>query len=186
MGAQPDASFKRMWEVATASDGNEIQYDSNQPKVSFLSYLLQEQGVLLHGSGKANLTALTPLQATGVPSDQALKAVYATDSAAEAIFFAVLRRADVGSFSSTTYGDAYTVEVFGKRAPWQLGVVYVLPRDKFVQASGYWVSRQVVSPMTSLKVEPEDFPYLRSVQLSHLPWYDKWIFLLVTLWKYRR
>jgi hypothetical protein len=59
--------------------------------------------------------------------------------------------------------------------PWRSGVIYILPREQFVQQEPYqlagrlvhephWASAAPVRPLARLRVTPEDFPFLDQVR----------------------
>jgi hypothetical protein len=184
--AQAEQAFAGIWKTTIEGKAIAVRYESDRPKHEFLQYLVDRHDVVLHGTNEAQLATLHPSRAGGVPAEQALTAVYATDSAPETIFFAILDRAQVGSFSSSTYGQEYAVDKFADQAPWRPGTVYILPRASFERVSGYWVSNEAVAPLSSLAVAPPDFPYLEIVRQNRLPWWMKWVFRAVVWWKSRR
>ena len=178
-------TFETIWQSVLVDQNIIIDTDVVEPIYDFLQYVIDEHNLVLHGSNISNIATLSPVQAGGVEADQALAAVYATDSAPEAIFFAILDRPKVGSFSSETYGTQYQVDKFTAADPWRNGTVYLLPRDKFNKIGGYWVCDQPISPKFAINVGPTDFPYLDQVQQNHLPWYDQWVFRTMKLWHTR-
>ncbi len=178
--------FSKLWHTSHKGGHAPIIFDLPYPKAQFLQYLVDVHKVILHGSNKVHLAEITPFLAGGVAAAQALTAVYATDSAPESIFFAILDRPKVGSFSSSTYGTEYTVDKFTAKAPWCRGMVYILPRESFEAMEGYWVSQQSITPLGTLEVVPDDFPYLLQVKQNRLPYWMKWVFKAVIFWKSRR
>lgn len=181
--SNPSESFDRLWNLIVSNQEPLTDYDHDRPKHTFLQYLVDRHNMILHGSNNSNLQSLRPFRAGGVAAEQALSAIYATDSAPEAIFFAVLDRSKVGSFSSDTYGSDYVVDKFTSTEPWRDGVVYILSREPFEKAGGYWVSQEPVIPQGAVTVSPEDFPYLAEVCQNRLPWWMQWVFKAVVFWK---
>jgi len=60
--------------------------------------------------------------------------------------------------------------------PWRTGVIYVLPRDTFVQQvldnssdiklqTAQWASADAVKPLMKFTVPPDDFPFLQQVRI---------------------
>lgn len=165
--------------------GVTIDYGLTAPKWQFLCWLTECRDLLLHGSGHPGLTRLEPRAANDASEFGAQEAVFAASDGIWAMFFAIVNRPVVsslvnGSFvlwhppSPASYyyfsinDDAFDGE------PWRPGVVYLLPRDRFVRQPdeeefgmrvevNQWASLQPVAPLAVLEVSPEDFPFLDQV-----------------------
>lgn len=148
--------------------------------VTLLRWIVQERGVLFHGSGRNDLTTLEPIRLTrdSMPfGDQ--QAVFAASDPVCAIYFATLRRGN--GFRSTRNGslgipggglyprwyffshneDADRANRFGD------GWLYLLPPDSFrpepsrwgVLDAGQWASPTAVTPIVRVAVSAADFPF---------------------------
>ncbi|MEM7029611.1 MAG: hypothetical protein AAF629_08600 [Chloroflexota bacterium] len=185
MISDTNEAFAELWNSVLHNQEAVVDYNDPRPVHLFLQYLVDHHDVVLHGSNTKDLSILHPFHATGVEEDQALLGVYATDSAPEAIFFAILNRPVVGSFSSDTYGTDYEVDKFTSAEPWCDGVVYILPKTSFKKVGGFWVSREAVKPQSAIHVSPSAFPYLKNVRQNRLPWWMKWVFKIIVWWQNR-
>ena len=74
------------WQAPVVDAHNEM---AGEPKHLFLDYLVTK-GMALHGSNRTDLPVLRPSKATGIHTDQAFTAVYATTDCLMAIFFAII------------------------------------------------------------------------------------------------
>lgn len=166
-------ALERLVLAARAGDGTLDAAASPYPAHELLRYLVDAQGLLLHGSNHTTLEVLEPQPAADF--DTSLHAVVACDDGIWPIFYAVVARDRVdGVLTACThlgrgsrrrrfylfavYGDALAPET------WTDGVVYALPRDSFRREWGNeWVSPTPVRPVLRLHVRPADFPLLDTV-----------------------
>lgn len=168
-----------------------IDYNCEFPKHEFLTYLIQNKDVLLHGSNEKKIQYLVPLRRSA-DSRQAgnLNAIYACSDGIWPIFFAVWERR---YFSASTNSCFWAKDAEGKLrkyysfvlAPhdeeveatdqrcWTEGMVYILPRDPFtrlVDDAGNpleeWASMEPVRALARLPVSPQDFLFLDDVSIS--------------------
>ena len=156
------------------------------PAWVFLTWLGEEMGFMLHGSGNPAIEAFTPRAPNDRSPDQFSKqrAVFATTDGIFAIFYAVLDRRTKGfsfldaalQFADGDGGWSPTHYYFSfshgaPAAPWRPGAVYILPAEGFRQQAPYRVGDRVVldphfarqapvRPLAKLRVEPADFPFL--------------------------
>lgn len=148
------------------AEGRRIDYTVSEPKHLFLDYLVKKKRVVLHGSNRLDLTALRPNAATGLYTDQALTAVYATTDSFMAIFFAIIDRPYVRRFSTRSAPYQFFVdEASFVNRPWISGAVYILQREQFeATPSGNLISYEDAPVIATLHVTPSDFPFLDQVQ----------------------
>jgi len=155
----------------------------------FLTWLGEEMGLMLRGSGHPAIEAFTPRAPDDRSPDQFSKqrAVFATTDGIWAIFYAILDR-DAGSFgflnAALRFGDGkgrwspmryyFSLSHSAPAAPWRPGVVYILPPGGFRrQPPGrigersalepHFARQAPVRPLAKLHVRPDDFPFLDRV-----------------------
>jgi len=159
------------------------------PAWVFLTWLGEEMGLLLHGSGHPAIEAFTPRAPNDSSPDQFSKqrAVFATSDGIFAIFYAVLDRRTKGfSFldAALRFDDGnggwspthyyFSLSHGAPASPWRRGSVYILPPEGFRQQAPYRVGARMVldphfarqtpvRPLAKLRVNPEDFPFLGRV-----------------------
>ena len=159
------------------------------PAWVFLTWLGEEMGLMLHGSGHSTIQAFTPRTPNDRSPDQFSKqrAVFATTDGIFAIFYAILDRKAKGfSFLDAALkfadGDGgwspthyyFSLSQDAPAAPWRPGAVYILPAEGFTQQAPYRVGDRMVldphfarkapvRPLAKFRVEPEDFPFLGRV-----------------------
>jgi hypothetical protein len=159
------------------------------PAWVFLTWLGEEMGLMLHGSGHPAIETFTPRAPNDRSPDAFSKqrAVFATTDGIFAIFYAVLDRRTKGfSFldAALQFADAnggwspthyyFSVSQDAPPAPWRPGAVYILPAEGFRQQPPYRVGDRMVldphfarqapvRPLAKLRVEPTDFPFLGRV-----------------------
>jgi hypothetical protein len=178
--------WRRLVERVEEGHGGVLPYDLAMPKWQFLSLLVAENGVLLHGSSHPDIEEFRPRQPVDVEEFSSQYAVYAASDGVWPIYFAIVDRSRVGSLLNACFApldgdDAtstyyfFSVEQTALAArPWRAGTVYVLPRRSFVpQPPGriggrrvrlqQWASTEAVRPLARLPVTPADFPLLGSV-----------------------
>lgn len=161
-------ALERLVQAARAGDGTLDAAASPFPAHALLTYLVDAQGLLLHGSNHTTLDVLEPQPAADF--DTSLHAVVACDDGIWPIFYAVVARDRVdGVLTACTHlgrGSRrrrfYLFAVFGDAAApetWTDGVVYALPRDGFRREWGNeWVCPTPVRPLLRVHVRPDDFP----------------------------
>lgn len=171
--------------------GNIPLLDYNLPiaKWQFLACLAEHHGLAFHGSGNPDITEFEPRQPRDLSEFGNQKAVYAAGDGIWPIFYAITdverypmsvnnacaRLVDgEGQVSPPYYIFSISREVLPQQ-PWRSGVVYLLPRDTFVQQPSmpfgpYEVeipqlaSLEPVVPLARLAVAPEDFPFLEQIR----------------------
>jgi hypothetical protein len=178
------AEWDRIFQAARDQGPNTlIDYTSDQPKAAFLSHLVAEHKVLIHGSNNPSIVQLKPKPQTDYLG-RPVRVIFAAADGIWPIFFAVLDREIYegtirnGCFWVTARGGrrhkGYHFSINArllKRDPWTDGMIYILPHDSFEQERDLadnpleeWVSAQPVTPLARLAVTPADFPFLREVQ----------------------
>jgi len=166
-------------------------YPLTAPKWQFLNYLCRHKNVLMHGSGEPNIAEFEPRQSNDVHEFGNRRAVYAASDALWAMYFAIVNRDCVTSLVNSSFrvlndepqpndNDAYYFFSIGGdgpiATPWRTGVIYVLPRDTFVQQvldnssdiklqTAQWASADAVKPLMKFTVPPDDFPFLQQVRI---------------------
>lgn len=180
-----ESAFDDLWRKTIETRENFIHYELPYPKHEFLEYLVRHKPVLLHGSNWVGLEPLEPRLANcRAKKFGNLVGVYATQDDILPLFHAIRDPKKWRGRSSSGYSeyqDKYTGTMKKKydfaadrkildSDPWGDGVVYILPRDAFEQGTSddgnpidEFVSRASVTPLTRLRVKPEDFPYLKNV-----------------------
>ncbi len=173
--------FLKLLNEMRASLGGDVEYSIDSPKHKFLAYLL-ENGYLLHGSSVEDTEALEPRQANDASKKSGnQKAVYAVSDPILPLFYAIKDRNRLHGMVRSGYSTddqgvkTYSFEIDGtlsEKDPWKNGVVYILPKENFVQttdnqgkSTSEWVSYESVTPAARLRVTPEDFPYLKEVKV---------------------
>ena len=185
------ADFERLFDEAVSSGPQAmINYSLSAPKWQFLCYVCERKGVVLHGSGAADIGEFEPRKADDIGEFGNRRAVYAASDGIWPIYFAIANRENAvtslvnGCFrvvealatSDPHYFFSINADAFAKQ-PWRDGVVYLLPDDSFepqpLQPFGgakieiaQWASPTAVKPLAKLVVAPEDFPFLTQVR-SH-------------------
>jgi len=173
------AAFAALYQTTLANGrGGEVDYRLPYPKHEFLRYLVEQQGLFLHGSGKLDIDVLKPFRyGRDAAAHGNVSGVYADHDPIRPIYFAVVngRRSfglTNGYFNLTATGEESTqgdlpcnerfyklaIGVNGLRRPfWRPGMVYILPPDSFV-FDREWTSRAPVSPLMRLRVTADDLP----------------------------
>jgi hypothetical protein len=149
--------------------GGEVAYDLEQPKWVFLHHLVR-RGHLLHGSNELEIAGFRTRQ-TFDAYQQPIDAVFATDDAIWALYFAVVRREgnEYGYINWCLHVREESRYLFSiGRDPqaeqaWTTGMIYVLPSETFTHTrdSRELTSVVAVRPRARLRVEPDDFPFRR-------------------------
>jgi hypothetical protein len=163
------ATFERLIAAAHAGDGVVDTASCPYPVHELLTHLVEEHGLLLHGSNRADLELLEPQRARDWATE--LRAVVACDDGIWPIFYAVVARDRVdGVFTACLHVGRrrlYAFALGGEAAApgsWTSGVVYALPRAGFRREWGReWVSAAPVRPLLRVPVTPDDFPLRETV-----------------------
>ena len=166
-----------------------LDYDLPVPKWQFLTYLTDHHGLALHGSGNPNIAEFEPRQPHDLSEFGNQKAVYAAGDGIWPIFYAItdrnryemsinnacVRLIDAaGEVSPAHYVFSISQEMLSQQ-PWRTGVVYLLPKETFVQQPWmpfgpiqiqipHLASLEPVSPIAKLKIAPDDFPFLTQIR----------------------
>jgi hypothetical protein len=154
--------------------------------------LCDREGIVLHGSGKADIAEFEPRKANDAIAFGNRQAVYAASDGIWAMYFAIVDR---GRYVTSLLNACFrVVEATGKsdpyyffsinqdalpRDPWREGTVYLLPGDSFEPQPrerypdieieiAQWASLIPVRPLAKLSVRPEDFPFLAQIR-AHDP-----------------
>lgn len=169
--------------------GGWIDYQLDDPKWQFLSYLCSSRNLVLHGSQNADIAEVEPRKAIDVKAYSNQEAIYATTDGIWVIFFAIIDRKTFSPLSlfnscleirlspDQVMGPLYFFSITYSvliQNPWCDGVVYILQRDRFEQEPPqqmpgaelifpHWISARPAQPVARLKVSPQDFPFLAQV-----------------------
>jgi hypothetical protein len=167
------------------------------PLLPYLRWLAENRPVVFHGSQRRGMVELSDERRSRdqrAYGDQ--QAVFASQDPVWALFFAVLRRDELGSTRNGSLGAdrgvrgrRYFMSVRGTGDPLGPGALYVLPDDAFAHEpllAGLFdtAHRTHVGPVTPLgwfDVTPEDFP-LAGIVTTHRDGERAWR----TLWNARR
>ena len=162
-------------------NGEEINYQVSYPKQEFLRYLVSEKQVLLHGSNHSEIEELKPRSQSDW-NGKPIEAVFASGDGIWPMFFAVVQHQNYhGSYRNGCFLIRESPDIENRyyffslnrdyqvKAPWQNGMIYILPKKTFHQtASGTirfdeWASLYAVKPIAKLSVSPKDFPFYPQV-----------------------
>ena len=146
------------------------------PAHELLTHLVEQQGLLLHGSNHTELDVIRPRPARDFGTH--VDVVAAADDGIWPLFYAVVARDRVaGVFTacmhlgrSPSRRRFYLFRIFGAdpqvETTWTHGAVYAVPRDGFWREWGNeWLRSTEVAPVLRVLVRPSDFP-LRHVVAS--------------------
>lgn len=193
--------------------GSPIDYTLSAPKWQFLCYVADQHRIALHGSGNPRIAVFEPRQPVDLGEFGNQKAVYAAADGIWAMFFAIvdrdryrmslnnacIRLAEAnGRVTDPFYVFSISQAALSQR-PWRTGMVYLLPRDTFVEQPpipfgqsevqvAQLASRVPVTPLAQLQVAPHDFPFLAQIRghddarlqeyatamQTGAPWPDDW------------
>jgi len=190
-GPELAASFDAIWDRTVAAGGCPLIEEALPgPVWRFLCHLADAHGVVLHGSGRADIIEFAPRKADDLRAFGNREAVYAAGDGIWATFYAVADRSRIASVANACVrlADAtgwvgpprYVFSVSRSalaRHPWRSGTVYVLPGETFVlQPPLRFGDHEVripqlaslvpVRPLARVPVQPADFPFLDQVR-SH-------------------
>jgi hypothetical protein len=146
------------------------------PAHELLTHLVDEHGLLLHGSNHTELVVIEPRPARDFGTH--VEVVAAADDGIWPLFYAVVARDRVdGVFTACMHLGRpparrrfYAFRVFGadprNETTWTHGAVYAVPRDGFRREWGNeWLRNSQVAPVLRVLVRPSDFP-LREIVAS--------------------
>ena len=166
--------FERMYENLLEK-GN-VDYKSKYPKYLFFNYIIENKGVLVHGSNHPNIEVFEPREQT-LYNGKPAKAVFAASDGIWSLFFATVERKNYqGSLRNMCmtiptkkgikryYYFSLNKEYRGNL--WCNGIMYILPKEKFKQGGikDEWICEEEVKPLAKISVSPEDFPFLNQVK----------------------
>lgn len=180
-------AFERLFQSTPA--GGLIDYQLLYPKWQYLSWLSETKELVLHGSQNLEIGEVEPRQARDVKAFSNQESIYATTDGIWGIYFAIIdrikykgislfnsclqARIDEGQWSDPVY--FFSVSQFALvQKPWCEGMVYILPRQTFVQEAHqqvqgmeivfpHWISPVAAHPVARLHVAPQDFPFLAQI-----------------------
>lgn len=189
-GSDPEllAAFDRAWDHALAADDQKMLEVAPEHRWQLLCHLADSRGVVLHGSGRSDISVFVPRQANDLRAFGNQEAVYAAGDGLWAMFFAIVDRDRVGSVSNACIRLADATGALGPpqyqfsvsrgalpNRPWRSGTVYVLPSETFelqppmrlgdVKVHIPQLASFVpVRPLARVAVEPADFPFLSDIR----------------------
>jgi hypothetical protein len=200
-------------QATAAGPAQPIDYRLPDPKWRFLSHVAETGRVVLHGSGAPDIREFEPRQSDDVREFGNRRAVYAATDGIWPMFFAIVDRdrfprMSINNACIRVHGPSgasrrsyYFFSIDGavhRQEPWRSGTVYLLPPDTFEHdvltdpdgsiESAQAASREPVTPLAKLAVEPDDFPFLRAIRVHDphvvmaraaadpdgFPWLDEW------------
>lgn len=177
--------FDEIFEAAMNSEDGFIEYTSMYPKEEFLKYLVENKGVLLHGSNNTEINELEPRQANCASKEFGnQKGVYACKDEVLPMFYAIKDKEKFNGTAESGYSligenpeeaeKHYHFAVPQKMldiVAWSDGVIYVLSQDGFRQGHDddgkemdEWMSLIEVEPLAKLRISPGEFPYFDEIQ----------------------
>ena len=190
--------FDNLISSMNRSNKLEIDYPSPYPKHEFLRYLVKNHPVLLHGSNNTEIEELSPRPQSDW-NGKRIEAVFASGDGIWPMFFATVKQKGYhGSFRNGCFAvkldesreNRYYFfslnKAFQEKNPWQDGMIYILPKQSFNQTStgavrfDEWASPQPVKPIAKLRINPQDFPFLRNVS-----WHDEKEKIYISWLKYK-
>ena len=167
---------------------NQIDYQIPYPKVDFLNYLCDWRGYVAHGSPIRDLAILQPVRLGRDLSEFGNRQqIFCSPDGIWALWFAILDKSKI----KVTENGCVRVGEGPKRIkyyhfdlpaaskndpPFVEGMVYIAQAKEFPDHRPYplldwfnaeieeWGSVNPVTPLATLAVRPEDFPYLDKVQ----------------------
>lgn len=177
-------------QVAPAT-GNWIDVPLPVPKWIFLCWLSDEKNLLLHGSGDPNIGLFEPRTPIDNSPDDFSKqtAVFAASDGISPMFYAMIDRGRIhvhmmtgalyfrlndGGLSRMHYFFSVN-DIALEQHPWRQGIIYILPRDGFVQQEPYdlgqypvfephWACLNPVRPLAKIGITTADFPFFAQIR----------------------
>ncbi|SES62493.1 hypothetical protein SAMN05216389_101114 [Oceanobacillus limi] len=160
----------------SSGDGSIFTYNSRYPLYMFLNYVIENKGVLIHGSNNSSINKFEPRNSS-LFNGKPIKAVFASSDGIWSLFFAVQnRKGYIGSIrnmclSVTTNKGKKRYYYFSTNniAPnsWTNGTIYFFTKNLFKQGGirDEWVCERELEPLARLTVTPSDFPFLDKVRV---------------------
>ncbi|GGA86792.1 hypothetical protein [Ornithinibacillus halotolerans] len=173
--------FNDLYESSLKKEDKLIEYNLTVPKYKFLSYLIHNKSVLLHGSNNKAIEEFEPRKQT-LADGNIVTAIFASKDPIWPIFYATLdkgkivgniRNGVVSSNGKNKYHFYSLTEPTISNNPWTTGFIYILPEETFsykgkgVIQFDEWISQKPVAPILKLKVNPDDFPFRDKVATHH-------------------
>ncbi len=197
---QRQAAFETLFaEMCAKGISGKTIYLCEYPKHEFLSFILRQKDVLLHGSQQPDLEVLLPKEQTDCSGRNRL-AVFASGDGIWPIFFAIVNRTGYrGSFrngcfvidgKSTWQKRFYFFSLNAQYCGsdiWQEGTLYILPKAGFTPTDqglvrfDEWCNPRPVVPLAKMSVSAQDFPFLRNVT-----WHDEKEKIWTTWLRYKK
>lgn len=185
-------------DMCTKGNSGITVHSGEYPKCEFLSFIVREKNVLLHGSPQPDLEVMLPKQQTDCGGRNRV-AVFASGDGIWPIFFAIVNRTDYrGSFRNGCFvidgksGLQKRFYFFSLNAQyrgsdiWQEGTLYILPKEGFTPTGrglvhfDEWCNPRPVVPLAKMHVSAQDFPFLRDIT-----WHDEKEKIWTTWLKYK-
>ncbi len=186
LSTEQQAAFESL--LDSTPRGSFIDYQFNEPKWQFLSYLCKSRNLVLHGSQNLDIVEVEPRMANDVRAYSGQDAIYATTDGIWVIYYAIINRRkfqlslfnsclDIGLSPDQMMGPLYFFSITYSallRKPWCDGAIYILPRETFEQEPAQqmmgatihfpqWISFEPARPIAKLHVQPQDFPFLNEI-----------------------
>lgn len=170
-------AFDQMFiEYISSGDGSVFTYNSRYPLYMFLNYMIENKGVLVHGSNHSSISKFEPRNST-LFNGKPVKAVFASSDGVWSLFFAVLKREGyLGSIRNLCLSVAtnkgkkryyyFSVNNIDPNR-WTNGTIYFFTKSHFKQGGirDEWVCEKELEPLARLTVTPSDFPFLDKVRI---------------------
>ncbi|MEC5424754.1 hypothetical protein QGM71_14805 [Virgibacillus sp. C22-A2] len=161
----------------SSSDSSIFTYNSRYPLYMFLNYVIENKGVVVHGSNNSSINKFEPRNSS-LFNGKPIKAVFASSDGVWSIFFAVQKRKGyVGSIRNLCLSITsnkgkkryYYFSTNNNDAPnrWTDGTIYFFSKTLFKQGGirDEWVCEKELKPLAKLSVTPSDFPFLDKVRV---------------------
>ncbi len=186
LSTEQQAAFESL--IDATPQGSFIDYQLNEPKWQFLSYLCKSRNLVLHGSQNLDIVEVEPRMANDVRAYSGQDAIYATTDGIWVIYFAIINRRkfklslfnscmDIRLSPDRMIGPLYFFSITYSallQKPWCDGTIYILPRETFEQEPAqqmmgatiqfpHWISFKPARPIAKLHVQPQDFPFLAEI-----------------------
>lgn len=177
LSKEEEQQCKHLFDESLMTSSQPITYNLSIPKYKFLFYLLTNEAILLHGSNNKNITLFEPRQQT-LFHGELTTAIFATDDPIWPFYYAVLNKSKLkgsmrnGAISAdgSSWFHYYSLTPTTlELEPWTTGIIYILPKEHFQLVTkgtlqfNEWISKQPISPIAKLEVEPKDFYFIHKV-----------------------
>lgn len=179
LSEQAIEEFEKMFiRYISSSDGSNFIYNSRYPLYMFLNYVIENKGVVVHGSNNSSISKFEP-RSSSLFNGKPIKAVFASSDGVWSLFFAVQNRKDyVGSIrnlclSITSNKGIKRYFYFSMNNNndtsnrWINGSIYFFSKSLFKQGGirDEWVCEKELEPLAKTTVTPSDFPFLDKVRV---------------------